>query len=183
MAIWKSTGPRARFNLRESRSRASLLRRVHGVVESARAAGLGVEQALRKDIAVFGRVGFSDGKVEDLSFTDADRTLTAGVVIKGLSWGCPDDTVGLAAGVNGLTAAHRKYLAAGGVSLQLGDGRLKYGLEQFFEAFYAFRAPGTEAVTVTADAQLLRNPGYNRRRGPIGVFGLRLHYEFGLAPR
>ena len=35
-----------------------------------------------------------------------------------------------------------------------------------------------EHVAVTSDYQLVVNPAYNRDRGPVNVFGLRLHAEF-----
>jgi high affinity Mn2+ porin len=31
---------------------------------------------------------------------------------------------------------------------------------------------------VTADYQFVVNPAYNRDRGPVSIFGLRLHAEF-----
>ncbi len=36
-----------------------------------------------------------------------------------------------------LSAAHEDYLAAGGVGLSLGDGRLHYGSEQVAEVYYS----------------------------------------------
>jgi len=31
---------------------------------------------------------------------------------------------------------------------------------------------------VTADYQVINNPAYNRQRGPVSVFSLRLHAQF-----
>lgn len=43
------------------------------------------------------------------------------------------------------------------------------------ESYYnAQVAPG---VLAAADVQRIQNPGYNRERGPVWVFGLRLHLE------
>ncbi|MDE2082740.1 MAG: carbohydrate porin, partial [Burkholderiales bacterium] len=50
------------------------------------------------------------------------------------------------------------------------------GPERIGEAYYAASlAPG---VTLSADVQAIGNPAYNRDRGPVRVWGLRLHAEF-----
>ena len=50
----------------------------------------------------------------------------------------PDDTVGIGGAINGLSAAHRDFLAAGGTGLLIGDGRLNYRTERILEAYYAY---------------------------------------------
>jgi high affinity Mn2+ porin len=128
------------------------------------------------DVGVFARASWNNGQTEILSFTDIDRSLSGGVSIKGSRWGRPDDTIGVGGAVNGLSAAHRDFLAAGGVGLLIGDGRLNYRPEQIVEAYYAYQL--RKGVTVTADYQFIANPAYNADRGPVSVFSGRLHGEF-----
>ncbi len=78
--------------------------------------------------------------------------------------------------LNGLSGAHRRYLADGGVGFLLGDGRLNYGPEEILETFY--RAQFGHSVQLSPDVQYIRDPGYNRDRGPVTVWGLRLHVQY-----
>ncbi len=135
-----------------------------------------LEQQIAPGIGVFGRVSWNDGQNETLSFTDIDRSLSGGVSIKGNPWGRPNDTVGIGGAINGLSAAHRDFLAAGGNGLLIGDGALNYSTERIFESYYAL-AIGN-GLTFTADYQLIVNPAYNADRGPVSVFSGRLHAEF-----
>jgi len=135
-----------------------------------------LEQQLAPDIGVFARASWNDGRNEILSFTDIDRSVSGGISIKGNRWGRPDDTVGIGGAVNGLSAAHRDFLAAGGKGLLIGDGRLAYGTERIVEAYYAL-ALG-KSVSLTADYQLIVNPAYNTDRGPVSIISTRLRTEF-----
>ena len=55
----------------------------------------------------------------------------------GKSWGRPDDTVGLAGVVNGISGVHQAYLNAGGLGILVGDGMLPHPApEQIVEAYY-----------------------------------------------
>ncbi len=140
-------------------------------------ASLNLEQALTDTLGVFARTGFANGDIEPYDFTDVDRTLSGGISLGGKGWGRDDDTVGVAAIVNAIIAGHRRYLAAGGIGILVGDGRLPHaGDEAIGEIYYSY-AP-TKAVKLTADYQILGNPGYNRDRGPAHVFALRLHGQF-----
>jgi len=78
--------------------------------------------------------------------------------------------------VNGLSEDHREYLADGGLGFLLGDGRLTYGTERIFEAYYNARL--YRGVFAAFDVQRIVNPGYNEDRGPVLVPSLRLHLEF-----
>jgi carbohydrate-selective porin OprB len=78
--------------------------------------------------------------------------------------------------VNALSRTHRGYLAAGGLGPFLGDGALNYGVEQIAETYYSFRP--FKYFWLTGDVQYIRNPGYNRDRGPAKVFSVRLHTQF-----
>jgi high affinity Mn2+ porin len=137
--------------------------------------GLSADQELTKDIGVFGRLGWNDGKTESFAFTAIDRLATAGVSITGTRWKRPHDTVATEVTVSGLSAVHAQYLAAGGVDFLLGDGALRYGPERVWESYYKARLfPGLFA---SLDYQYAVNPAYNRDRGPVSIAALRLHLE------
>jgi high affinity Mn2+ porin len=135
-----------------------------------------LEQQLVQGVGLFARASWNDGSNEILSFTDIDRSVSGGLSIKGSFWGRPDDTVGIGGAVNGLSAAHRDFLAAGGIGLIIGDGRLTYSPERIFETYYAYSV--RKGITITADYQLITNPAYNADRGPVSIFAGRLHGEF-----
>jgi high affinity Mn2+ porin len=137
---------------------------------------LNAEQQIVKDVGLFARASWNDGQNEILSFTDIDRSISAGLSIKGGSWGRPSDTIGIGGAFNGLSDAHRDFLAAGGNGLLIGDGQLNYRPERILEAYYAY-AIDTH-FTATADYQLITNPAYNADRGPVSIFSGRLHGEF-----
>ncbi|MGO9531545.1 MAG: carbohydrate porin [Syntrophobacteraceae bacterium] len=84
--------------------------------------------------------------------------------------------MGIAYGVNGLSESRRQYLEAGGIGMLLGDGNLSYGLEQAMEIYY--RIPVGRYVQLTPDFQFIQNPGYNKDRGPVEVYGVRLHLVY-----
>ncbi len=134
------------------------------------------EQQVANDVGIFARASWNDGQNEILSFTDIDRSISGGVSIKGSYWGRPTDTIGLGGAINGLSGAHRDFLAAGGKGLLIGDGRLNYGTERILETYYALAL--NKAFTLTADYQLITNPAYNADRGPVSIFSGRLHGEF-----
>lgn len=135
-----------------------------------------VEQALSDDIGLFGRWSWNDGKTEIMAFTDIDSSLSLGTSLKGTRWGRPDDVIGLGGAINGLSADHRDFLAAGGLGILVGDGQLNYRRERVLETYYAYAL--NKQLTLTADYQLINNPGYNADRGPVSIFSGRLHGEF-----
>ena len=138
--------------------------------------GINLDQEIRKNLGVFARLGWSDGKNQTYEFTDVDRTATAGLSLKGTRWHRPEDTVGLAAVVNGISAVHRQYLAAGGLGITVGDGALDYRSERVVEAYYNWRI--AKPFQLTFDYQFAQNPAYNHVRGPVDLFALRFHTEF-----
>jgi high affinity Mn2+ porin len=138
--------------------------------------GLSVEQQVSADLGVFARAGWADGNIEPYEFTDADRTVAAGLSLSGQRWGRPQDTFGLAGVVNGISGIHAAYLDAGGLGILVGDGQLPHpGSERIMEALYSFPVGSWLA---TLDYQLVANPGYNRDRGPVSIIGTRLHVQF-----
>lgn len=140
--------------------------------------GVNVEQPLADEgeTGVFARAGWNDGKTESFAFTEVDRTLSVGGQLAGGRWKRPADRVAVALAVNGLSGAHHQYLADGGIGFLLGDGRLSYGPEEILEAYY--RAQFGNYVQLSPDVQYIRDPGYNRDRGPVTVWGLRLHLQY-----
>jgi high affinity Mn2+ porin len=138
---------------------------------------LNVEQQITATLGVFLRAGWADGDIEPWDFTDIDRTVSGGVSISGKSWGRPDDTVGIAGVVNGISSAHVAFLNAGGLGILVGDGQLtNYGLEKILEAYYSYAL--NASVKLSFDYQLIANPGYNADRGPVNVFTARAHWQF-----
>jgi carbohydrate-selective porin OprB len=137
--------------------------------------GLALEQQLRPDLGLFARASTSDGATETYAFTEIDRSLSAGLLLRGSAWGRGQDTLGLALARNGLSGPHRDYLAAGGLGFFLGDGRLRYGAERVVEAFYNLQL--LPQATLGLDWQHIAHPGYNADRGPARFLGLRLHLE------
>jgi len=138
---------------------------------------LNLEQQLTPDLGMFARVGWALGSVEEDDFTDIDQTIAIGLSLTGTRWGRPDDTLGLAGVANQISHAGKQYLAAGGLGGIIGDGQLPMaGPEQIIETYYSYAA--FKFAKVSGDYQLVNNPAYNRQRGPISVFALRLHAEF-----
>ena len=138
---------------------------------------LNLEQQVTETVGVFARAGWADGDVEPWDFTDIDRTASAGVSVTGKQWGRPDDTVGVAGVLNGLSPVHIAYFNAGGLGILIGDGALpNYGLEQIIEAYYSYALSATTKVSV--DYQFIANPAYNADRGPANIFAGRFHTTF-----
>jgi high affinity Mn2+ porin len=139
--------------------------------------GFNIEQEITKDIGVFGRLGWNDGKTESFAFTAIDRLVQGGVSVTGTSWKRKDDVVGSEFTASGLSSIHREYLALGGLDFLIGDGRLNYGTEKIWESYYSARLTGR--FFTSFDLQYIRNPAYNRDRGPVWVPSIRLHLELG----
>lgn len=136
-----------------------------------------VEQQLSEAASVFVKGGLADGRIEPFEFTDVDRTLAVGTTIKGKGWGRPDDVLGIAGVINGISNVHQRFLAAGGLGILVGDGQLPHpGPEQIVEAYYDVVL--AKPLHLSVDAQFIKNPAYNRVRGPVPVGGVRLHAEF-----
>jgi high affinity Mn2+ porin len=135
-----------------------------------------MEQAITSDLGIFSRASWSPGHVELIGWTDCDESLSFGSVLKGSAWGRPNDRVGVAGVVEGLSPIARAYFAAGGLGILIGDGQLNYRPEQILEAYYAYSL--NQWATLSFDYQFVDNPGYNADRGPVSVFSGRLHAQF-----
>jgi high affinity Mn2+ porin len=77
--------------------------------------GINLEQEITKDIGVFTRLGWNDGKTESFAFTVIDRLASGGVSITGQRWHRSLDTAATALTVAGLSSVHAQYLADGGL--------------------------------------------------------------------
>jgi high affinity Mn2+ porin len=139
--------------------------------------GLNIEQELAKDIGVFGRLGWNDGKTESFAYAVIDRLANAGVSVTGSRWRRPHDTVATAFTVIGISGVHGLYLSRGGNDFMIGDGALNRGSEYSSETYYA--AELVKGFFATLDLQHITNPAYNRDRGPVWAGSLRLHVEWG----
>jgi high affinity Mn2+ porin len=138
---------------------------------------LNIEQQVTDTLGAFFRVGWADGNIEPWDFTDIGRTVSGGVSINGKSWGRPDDTIGIAGVVNGISSAHIAFFNAGGLGILIGDGQLpNYRTEKILEAYYSYAL--TPSTRLTFDYQFLANPAYNADRGPVNIFAGRAHWQF-----
>ena len=135
-----------------------------------------LEQQITAELGLFARAGFTNGNIEPYEFSDIDRTAAAGLVLAGKSWGRPDDTVGLAGVINGISGVHQAYFNAGGLGILIGDGMLPHPApEQIVEAYYQLPV---SFFKLTLDYQFIVNPAYNSDRGPASVVAARMHAQF-----
>jgi len=140
-------------------------------------ASLDLEQQLAADLGLFARAGKAAGNVEAYEFTDMDRTVSAGLSLQGARWARPDDTLGLAGILDGISADRERYLNAGGLGILVGDGKLPHpGPEKILETYYSLAV--LRAAHLTFDYQYIANPAYNRDRGPVSVVAVRVHAQF-----
>jgi high affinity Mn2+ porin len=138
---------------------------------------LNLEQQITEQLGLFARAGWADGNIEPYEFTDVDRTVAAGVSLNGKQWGRPDDTVGVAGVVNGITKVHQEFLNDGGLGILIGDGMLPHpGPEEIIETYYNYAL--SSSTHLTFDYQFITNPAYNTDRGPVSVLGGRFHWQF-----
>jgi high affinity Mn2+ porin len=140
-------------------------------------AALNLQQQVSDELGAFARLSLDDGSKEAYEFTEINRSLAAGLALKGVAWDRKDDTVGLAFVVNGISKSAQSYFADGGLGLLIGDGRLPhYGSEDIVETYY--RAALSDWLGADLDYQFIANPAYNRDRGPVSVIGAQLHVGF-----
>ena len=145
--------------------------------------GIGVngEQALTKDLGIYGRAFTSDGHTETMSFTEADNSVSVGMGLNGTSWKRPSDSIGVSMMQNGLSSYRRGYLQAGGVSYFIGDyaspsQTISYRPERIGEIYY--NAMVVKNVLAGVNFQRVNNPAYNSARGPVNIMSFRIHAEF-----
>lgn len=136
--------------------------------------GLNVEQGITDYLGVFFRASWNDGKNETWMFTEIDRSVSAGLSANAGFLKRPQDNLGLAFVMSGLSKEHREYLKDGGKGFILGDGRLNYTVEKLMEFYYS--AQLVKSLFISGVYQLVADPGYNKdRKGPVSVFSVRFH--------
>lgn len=138
--------------------------------------GLNVEQYLTNDIGLFFRGMFADGQTEVQAYTSSDRSISVGALAKGVSWKRPLDLAGLSAGAGWISRIHADYLRMGGIDGFVGDGNLRQAPETNLEVFYSVNV--LRAFWLSGDYQRIWNPAFNADRGPVNVFGLRIHGQY-----
>jgi high affinity Mn2+ porin len=134
------------------------------------------EQQVMENVGLFGRAGWADGQVEAWNNTDIDQTAELGLSFSGKIWNRPDDSIGVAGVINGISAAHAAFFADGGYGIVCGDGALRYEPEEILETYYRYTLSHNSAVSV--DYQFVNNPCYNADRGPVNIFAGRFHWQF-----
>ncbi|HXW71189.1 MAG TPA: carbohydrate porin [Methylocella sp.] len=135
-----------------------------------------LEQTVSDDLGLFARLSWQSGQTEIMAWTDIDESASFGAVLKGTSWGRPNDKVGLAGIISGISANYEAFLAAGGLGINVGDGALSYRTEDIIETYYSVGL--TDWATLAFDYQFIANPGYNYVRGPVSISAVRLHVQF-----
>lgn len=137
---------------------------------------LNAEDELAKDVGAFARLGWNDGQSESWNYADVQKSASAGLSVNGDLWRRPNDTVGLAGVVNGISRAQQQFFEDGGLGILAGDGKLSYNLEKSLETYYKLQV--WKEVNATADYQFVMNPAYNAARGPVSILSLRLHWDY-----
>jgi hypothetical protein len=138
--------------------------------------GVAVEQDVTRDIGVFARAMIADGNTEFDSFSPADNSFAIGAFMRGRRWQRRDDYAALGFAASGISAEHAKFLEEGGIDSAIGDGQLTPAAESVGEAMYA--AHLARSSWLSGDYQLIVDPAYNAARGPVHVFGARVHVDF-----
>jgi high affinity Mn2+ porin len=140
--------------------------------------GFGVDwqQEIAKNVGTFARFGWQDGETAAAAFTDVDWTVQLGVSVKGAAWHRPADTFGLLGNLAGASSDQIAFLKAGGTGILNGDGNLGYTPEMSLETYYNIAL--VKGCSLAFDYQFIGNPAFNADRGPVNVFGTRLHWEF-----
>ena len=130
---------------------------------------LNVEQEITKDLGMFLRASWRDGEEEVWQFTDIDRKSFRRLAVKRKFLESLGRHGGYAGMIDGISSAHRDFLAAGGLGVTIGDGKLPhYEPEGVVEMYYD--AEVIKNVHLAFDYQFVANPGYNSDRGPVNIF-------------
>ncbi len=138
--------------------------------------GLNWEQEVARNVGLFSRLGWNDGREEAWVYTDANWTASLGLSVKGEAWHRSDDTWGLSGILSGASSGQQKFLEAGGLGILDGDGALSYSPEKVLETYYDVQL--CKYAHVALDYQFIDDPAFNRDRGPVSVLGARLHWQF-----
>jgi high affinity Mn2+ porin len=137
---------------------------------------LNFEQELTDSIGYFLKYSNSDGAKEAFDFTEINQSIATGFLIKGNSWNRHNDSFGFAVVNNKISHEAQSYFVAGGMGILIGDGALNYGSESITETFYNVVFNST--FNMALNFQNVKNPGYNKDRGPVNIIGVRFHVNF-----
>jgi high affinity Mn2+ porin len=138
--------------------------------------GINVAQEIAPHVGLFARLSAMNGTYEAYEFSDIDRSISGGISVDGGLYHRPNDTFGLAAAMNDLSNPARRYFAAGGLGILVGDGALSYGAENVLETYY--KVGLGKIAGLTLDYQRIVDPAYNTVRGPVSIYGLRYHLQY-----
>ncbi len=137
---------------------------------------LSADQEITKDLGIFTRISWGQPNDEAFMFSDMMQGIAVGSQLAGTAWSRADDTVGLANTVSALSQGQATYYNNSGQGMVIGDGHISYAPEDVTELYY--NAQLVKHVNLTGDFQLADNPGFNSDRGPVYIFGVRLHVEY-----
>ena len=138
--------------------------------------GMFAAQYIARDIGLFARGMYADGKTEVDAYTPADRSATFGALAKGSLWSRPRDVAGIGGNLGWISAVHAQYLRMGGIDAFIGDGNITPAAEKSLDLFYS--AYLGKSLWLTGDYQYIVNPAFNAVRGPVNIFSVRIHGEF-----
>jgi hypothetical protein len=133
------------------------------------------QQYIAKDIGIFTRAMYSDGKTEVDAYTSTDRSASFGTLAHGTLWSRPKDVAGAGLNFGWISKEHAQYLKMGGIDGFIGDGTIRPGAETSLDLFYSVHIHPW--FWLTGDYQHIANPAFNTDRGPVNVFTLRIHGE------
>lgn len=137
---------------------------------------LNIEYPVGKHAGIFSRISWNDGKTESFAFAEIDRSESIGIVLHGTAWNRYHDRIMMAFVSNQISDDHKDYLVGGGYGFMLGEPNMNYGYESIVEIQYVYDL-GKEFL-ISPDFQYIINPGYDKNRGNISVFGIRTHISF-----
>ncbi len=156
-------------DIKQSERARRRTRTKYGVVVEA-------EQEVTKTVRVFAGFGICDDRNESFCYAECASSVQVGFDVLGDLWHRERDRFGAAFLSNGLGPSHRRYLTYGGIgTLELGDGGLSYQRETIVETYYTIKLPF--GLSLGPLYQHVWNPGYNHARGPLDVYGFRVHLE------
>jgi hypothetical protein len=138
--------------------------------------GLNTEQEVTDNLRLFARFGWNEDQHESFAYTEVGQTILFGGDYAGSAWRRTNDKIGVAYVSNAIKRDHQNYLHYGGSGFLLGDGGLTYAREDIMEWYYnAHIWRGFYAAT---GGSPIVHPGYNRDRGPLYVYTVRMHVDF-----
>ena len=131
------------------------------------------EHSFTPNLTMLIRNSWNDGRYATWAFTEVDAS--SSVLFRKYKIFTDDDNFGLAFVKNDLSADHIRFYQLGGYGFMIGDGKLNYSPEMIMETFYKINY--NRYMSLTFDYQYVINPAYNKDRGPVSVYAMRVHIE------